>query len=755
MRKIVLPITAFVATVLSAACVSSFVEGIATTRQMMQAPSTTGPVVQSVTFGHTSRLPTSIGFGPERRLSVAGVAGWAEDELDVSLTPGEVVRGPDGVTYLRFQQHYRGIPVHGTSMMARVEAGQVAELTGQVLDGIDANTSPRLSPDEAFAALNAQAPELLQYGDPHLVVLPVDDVFYLTYRLRTWNPSAGVLIAYYVDAGTAELRAVEPEFESVTAIGEGQTTDGRTVTFGTQHTSDIPPPEQGPEIVDIQTGFRLLDEERNLHTMSLGGATEITQFMRDSAGNLRQLWPYLPGHDLIEDDNIWEATPHAVDVHWGMAQAYDYYLSQHEWLGWDGHNSLLRAYVDYFRGYTRAFYSWARFLGFGDGGPLGRPLTTPDIVAHEYAHAVSDAIVDFSGWNEAGSINEAISDIVATHIRFTRGEGSWIFGADFPDDRLHRNLQNPKSMSFPDTYDGEFWREYRMTADAPITVPETHPHHNSLVMSHWFYLISAGDEGENDNEEEYDIDPIGIDKAGDILFRSLFSVGSNATFKSTRDATIRETRRLYGKCSEELRQVTNAWNAVGVGPPACGCFEGSFDYNVESDDGRSHLKFFVRDEDFAVEVPTENGGTAVMYTTEGDPFRHVQGEPDYPDDPASNAARMLLMGRLPVLHQPRPLMKRKEYVEYRNRHRTGQRREMGEYTIHEYRMDRATIWATEDVCMDMTDWGAILTMRPTGMAEAARQTFFGFPVRFEVPGEGVVWIENLREHEVDDSYFRP
>jgi len=70
-------------------------------------------------------------------------------------------------------------------------------------------------------------------------------------------------------------------------------------------------------------------------------------------------------------------------------------------------------------------------------------------------------------------------------------------------------------------------------------------------------------------------------------------------------------------------------------------------------------------------------------------------------------------------------------------------------------MRQATIWATEEVYVDMTDWGAILTMRPAGMAENARQTFFWFPLHLEVPGQGTVWIENLREQKMDDHCFRP
>lgn len=111
MMKIGRLATLLVFIVLGSACVSSFVEGIATTRQMMQPPSSTGPVVQGVTYGYTSRLPTSISFGPERRLTVAGVAAWARDELDVSLTPDRTIRGPGGVAYVRFPQNYRGLPV--------------------------------------------------------------------------------------------------------------------------------------------------------------------------------------------------------------------------------------------------------------------------------------------------------------------------------------------------------------------------------------------------------------------------------------------------------------------------------------------------------------------------------------------------------------------------------------------------------------------------------------------------------------------
>lgn len=747
-------------------CVSKLMEGIAVTREMVQpGGDQAGPSVVEAAHGERSRLPTDIRFAPEGRMGGGDVPGWARSEMGITLALADSLPGPDGEVYLRFQQEHGGVPVRGAAMKARLEDGQVAELTGLVHDGIDIPTSPRVGPDDALNAVLEADEDLTGIGDPELEILPTENAsstpFRLAYRFRLLSRDPAVVVVAYVDAGNGELLGFEPESDSwIGAAGQGQTTEGSTVSFGTQHTDDIPPPEPGEiEIVDLREGYRLFDPQRNLHTMSLGGMTEVDISIYEPRGEGVEWagWQALaPGHDLIEEDDIWESTPHAVDVHWGMTVTYDYFQSQHGWRGWNGRNGYLPAYVDYFRGFANAFfYPGPNFLAFGDGGAMGRPPTLLDVVAHEYTHAVSETIVPLTWSGEPGSIDEAVSDIFAMGVKFKLGKGDWIMGSGFQDPAYRRDLRDPKASSMPDTYEGEYWGEYRSGFELQLDLHETSKHKNSTVMSHWFYLISEGGKGENDNEEIYDIDAIGMTKAANIVFRALFEMTPAAGFTEVRKATLRVARRLYGRCSDELRATTNAWNAVGVGPPFCDCFEGSFDYYVETEDGVSGMKLYVRGEDFAAEVPAKDGGKQVMFTTAGDPYWHVQGAPDIPTDgPGGPFLKSLFQGRRPLVVPVAPLMSRREYLEYRKRHRTGQTRRLGEFTAYEYRLDDGVVWSTEDVCMDFTDLGALLMLRPPGLGASMRQVFFGFPVRMEQAGEGAFWVENLKAHEVDDRYFQ-
>lgn len=755
----------------AAGCVSSLMEGISTARNV-SGPSTaepSGPEPRRVAHGTLSELPTSVLFATADRFGASDVAGWTRSELDVDVAVRDTIPGPDGATFVRFGQVHGGVPVRGTAWNARLENGRVAELTGLLHADIDVDPSPRIQAPQAREAITREAPNLTEIGEAELEIVPRPDSgswrFYLAYRFHLMDPDQGTFVGVDVDARTGEIRGAEPESWAVASTGQGQTTDGRTVTFGTQPTSEIPAPPPGEiEIVDLREGYRLFDPVRNLHTLSLGGATEVSidHYRPHNGGIGLAAWEaIIPGHDIIEEDNVWESTPQAVDVHWGLTAAYDYFASAHGRRGWDGQNGYLSAHVDYYRDFSTAFLSntgsWGDrpWLAFGDGGSVGRPLTTLDIVAHEYTHAVTGHIVDLGYNGESGSIKEGIADIFGTVVEFAAGQGDWIIGAQIPMEILHRNLRDPKSGARPDTYEGEHWGEYQSSFGLGLGLQETSRYQNSTIMSHWFYLLSEGAEGENDNEDHYDIEGVGMDRAADLLYRALFRLSPSADYKAVREATTEVARRLYGRCSEELRQVTNAWNAVGVGAPFCDCFEGSFDYLVEGDDGPAGMKLYVRDEDFAAEVTAQDGSTRIMNTTAGDPYWHVQGQPDLPETgPMGPMWRYLFQGRRPFVRPVPPVMSRKDYVAYRNEHRTGETRDIGDYTAYEYRLEGGTVWATEDVCMDITDFGALLMARPSGLGEAMRQVFFGFPVRMEANGEVGFWIENIREHEVADRYFQ-
>ncbi len=126
-----------------------------------------------------------------------------------------------------------------------------------------------------------------------------------------------------------------------------------------------------------------------------------------------------------------------------------------------------------------------------------------------------------------------------------------------------RNLQNPKSITAsegpnPNTYHGDFWRS------------DGEPHNNSTILSHWFYLLSEGGSGTNDNSDLYSVSGIGMEKAANITFRAeIVYFTSTTNYNSARTLTIQAAKDIYGANSIEALKVCQAWYAVGVGSNNC------------------------------------------------------------------------------------------------------------------------------------------------------------------------------------------
>ena len=64
-----------------------------------------------------------------------------------------------------------------------------------------------------------------------------------------------------------------------------------------------------------------------------------------------------------------------------------------------------------------------------------------------------------------------------------------------------RSMQNPNTLSSPDTYLGEYWIDTKQSYDNGGV------HFNSGVQNYWFYLLSEGGSGENDDGISYQVTP--------------------------------------------------------------------------------------------------------------------------------------------------------------------------------------------------------------------------------------------------------
>jgi gliding motility-associated-like protein len=270
--------------------------------------------------------------------------------------------------------------------------------------------------------------------------------------------------------------------------------------------------------------------------------------------------------DFTDTDNYWNnynANFDEIggDAHFGAEKTYDYFKQNFNRNSFDGNGAKIRGYVHYRSNYVNAFWNGS-VMTYGDGnGTSYTPLTSIDICGHEIAHAVTSNSAGLIYRNESGALNESFSDIFGNAIEYFADSTifSWRMGEDIMASANGlRNMANPKTHRDPGTYKGQYW--YGGTRDNGGV------HTNSGVQNFWFYLLTTGATGKNDNGDTYTVDSLGIKKAEQIAYRNLtVYLTSSSDYAEARYYAIQSATDLYGDCSFEVQTTTNAWYAVGVG----------------------------------------------------------------------------------------------------------------------------------------------------------------------------------------------
>jgi bacillolysin len=122
-------------------------------------------------------------------------------------------------------------------------------------------------------------------------------------------------------------------------------------------------------------------------------------------------------------------------------------------------------------------------------------------------------------------------------------------------------MADPNQFGDPDTYKGTNW--YTGTGDYGGV------HYNSGVQNKWFYILTTGESGTNDNGYSYSVTGIGLDKASRIAYRNLtVYLTASSNYAVARAGALQSATDLYGALSDEVTATAEAWNAVGVYAPA-------------------------------------------------------------------------------------------------------------------------------------------------------------------------------------------
>ncbi|MFT4248760.1 MAG: M4 family metallopeptidase [Pseudomonas sp.] len=263
-----------------------------------------------------------------------------------------------------------------------------------------------------------------------------------------------------------------------------------------------------------------------------------------------------------------EGDPAGGDV--AVNEAYDYLGATHAfYLEVYGRNSIddrglpLVGSVHYEHDYDNAFWNGEQMVfGDGDGKVFNRFTIALDVVGHELTHGVTEHSANLAYQDQAGALNESVSDVFGALIKQhangqSADQADWIIGEGLLASGI--NGVGLRSMKAPGTaYDDPLLGKdpQPATMDGYVRTQDDNGgvHYNSGIPNHAFYLAAVA------------IGGAAWDKAGRIWYRALTGgqLAAEADFAAFAALTAQVAAADYGAGSAEARAVQQAWRDVGV-----------------------------------------------------------------------------------------------------------------------------------------------------------------------------------------------
>ena len=474
------------------------------------------------------------------RFSAMGLS--VEDEMVMI----KEMDGKNKYTYKKYEQYYKGVPVFGSAYTLRIKEGMVKRASGYYLPLIDLSVEPSILKNDALkSAMDEMQAEEYSWENTALRKMPA-----------------------YAKEPIAKLVIIDTAYPS--------SSEDYKLAYQVDLQS-TKPVDKKRYFIDAQTGIVLLDLPLLMH-QSVPGKGQCRyygeqSFTVDSIGpNEYQLRDMTRGEGnavfnsngeiFTDSDNFWDLTNEnqdevAVDAHFCTEKFYDLMLNAFGWDGIDNNGGSMNCIV-HAGDFVNAFWD-GNTASFGDGDCNSGPLTTYEVVAHEFMHGITENSSALIYFDESGAINESMSDIFGKALEYYEDPSNfeWTIGQSFIETqyaRPFRSFSNPNQFNHPKFYQGDNWS----TIGSQV-------HTNSSVGNHWFYLLVNGGNGTDEIGRPYEIQGVGMEKALQIVFLTQTTAlipNSNYSFYAQTSIVIAE--ELYGTGSPEVLDIQAAWNAVGV-----------------------------------------------------------------------------------------------------------------------------------------------------------------------------------------------
>jgi len=454
--------------------------------------------------------------------------------------------GKNNYTYKKYEQSYKGVPVFGSAYTLRVQDGNVKRATGYYLPYIDMEVIPKISSDKAFQFAMQK----------------------MNAKKYSWQDEGLTKIPGYTEKPTATLMIIDEAFPN--------TSENYKLVYQVDLQS-VEPVDKKRFFIDAYTGEALLDLPLMMHQAVPGsGLTKYygeQNFTVDSVapGQYVLLDPSRGngnavfnsnGEMFTDSDNFWDLFNEdqdevAVDAHYCTERFHDMMLNVFNWDGLDNQGGSMNSVI-HAGDLVNAFWD-GKSAFFADGDCNHGPLTTLEVVGHEFMHGITDNTSKLVYSSESGAINESISDVFGKALEFIEApdDFEWTIGDSFLETQYGtplRSFIDPNVREHPKLYKGEFW------SDSNSAV-----HTNSSVGNYWYYLLVNGGADTNELGVAFDVEGIGMDKALEIVYltqSTLLVPSTNYAFYL--QSSLIAAEELFGRDSDEALAVVEAWKAVGV-----------------------------------------------------------------------------------------------------------------------------------------------------------------------------------------------